>query len=71
MWRRELYEGIEFVERPPNYEVGTPGIFAFNLMYYPQHKYPGLLAGTTFTIREGAKIVAHGVVLNRIDPAPA
>jgi hypothetical protein len=67
----ELYEGIEFIERPSNYEVGTPGIFAFNLMYYPEHRYPNVLSGATFTVREGAKIVAHGVVLTRADPAAA
>ena len=67
----ELYEGIEFIERPADYRVGTPGIFVFDLMYYPQHRYPSVQPGATFTVREGAKIVAHGVVKLRGDPAAA
>jgi hypothetical protein len=67
----ELYEGIEFVERPADYRVGAAGVFVFNLMYFPQHPYPAVQPGTTFTVREGLKIVAHGVVIARADPAAA
>lgn len=28
----ELYEGIEFVERPAEYHVGAADVFVFNLM---------------------------------------
>lgn len=68
---KELYEGIEFIERPADYRVGTPGLFVFNLMYYPQHRYPSVQPGATFTVREGAKIVAHGMVQVRTDPRTA
>jgi hypothetical protein len=67
----ELYEGIAFVERPAEYRVGAPGIFVFDLMYYPGHRYPSVQPGATFTVREGLRIVAHGVVETRVDPASA
>jgi translation elongation factor EF-Tu-like GTPase len=36
------------------------------LMYAPdQYDYPSVIEGATFTIREGGKIVGHGVVEKR------
>lgn len=64
----DLYEGVAFVERPTDYEVGTAGTFTFDLMYYPADPYDLVQRGATFTVREGGRIVAHGVVLERRDP---
>jgi translation elongation factor EF-Tu-like GTPase len=67
----ELYEGIAFVTRPEGYRVGSSGVFVFDLMYYPQDLYPAVQPGATFTVREGLKIVAHGIVTARANPAAA
>jgi hypothetical protein len=66
----ELYEGVEFIERPAYYRVGTPGVFVFDLMYFPGHQYTSVQPGATFTVREGLRIVAHGLVKVRANPAP-
>lgn len=38
-----------------------------DLMYHPQVDYRELTPGTTFTVREGPRIVGHGRVLKRED----
>jgi hypothetical protein len=58
---RELYHGVAFVEGPPE--------FRLLLMYDPHDPYSDVLPGATFTVREGAKVVAHGIVKERVDPA--
>jgi hypothetical protein len=40
----------------------------FYLMYWPEEKYDGVIAGATFTLREGPKIVGFGQVLSDIEP---
>jgi len=61
----ELYQGIAFVKGPQNYRPGESGRFEMELMYFPNMPYDDVQSGATFTVREGAKIVAHGVVLER------
>ncbi len=33
-------------------------------MYYPRVDYSALQTGVTFTVREGGRIVGHGVVVS-------
>ena len=65
----EAYQGVAFLEGPPNYVPGEAGRFVLELIYYPDPRYESVRPGATFTVREGGKIVAHGVVLDRSDPA--
>ena len=68
---REPYQGVAFLEGPPNYVAGDAGQFVLELMYYPDVLYADVRPGTTFTVREGGKIVGHGVVISRKDAAAA
>ena len=68
---REPYQGVAFLEGPPNYVAGDAGHFVLELMYYPDVSYADVQPGATFTVREGGKIVGHGVVLSRTEPAAA
>jgi hypothetical protein len=68
---RELYQGVGFVEGPAEFELGDTAEFRLLLMYYPKNPYTDVRPGATFTVREGAKIVAHGVVKKRVDPDAA
>lgn len=43
-------------------EVGAETMVALTLMYFPHPMYEQLKPGVTFTVREGAKIVAYGTV---------
>lgn len=68
---REQYQGVAFVDGPDACRLGDTGRFVLELMYYPEHRYEDLQPGTAFTVREGARIVAHGVVTSRNDPDAA
>ena len=67
----EPYQPVAFASGPVDFRLGDTARFLIELMYYPQHPYDDVLPGATFTLREGARIVAHGVVLNRHDPRPS
>ena len=58
----EEYIGIAFHDGPPIPEVGTEMIVELTLMYFPHPMYDQLKPGVTFTVREGPKIVAYGIV---------
>ena len=66
---REPYQGVRFAAGPGNFRLGDTAEFVLELMYYPELPYLDVQPGATFTVREGRKVVAHGVVLTRIDPA--
>ena len=40
------------------------GRYPLTPMYYPRVDYSTLVAGATFTVREGGRIVGHGVVIS-------
>jgi hypothetical protein len=65
---REAYQGVAFIDGPNDLQLGKSGQFRLVLMYYPNNQYASVQSGATFTVREGAKIVAHGVVVDRADP---
>ncbi len=64
----EEYQGVAFLEGPLNYEAGRAGQFVLELMYYPDLPYTDVQPWATFTVREGGKVVGHGLVIGRIDP---
>ncbi|MEO0854486.1 MAG: hypothetical protein AAFY15_13435 [Cyanobacteria bacterium J06648_11] len=61
----EAYLGILFVDGPDKFAIGEEIQAKAILMYWdnaPVGFYDGLVAGATFTIREGGTIVGDGVV---------
>jgi hypothetical protein len=54
--------GVAFVDGPHVPLVGVEMRVAMTLMYYPHPMYEDLEPGVTFTVREGAQIVAYGTV---------
>lgn len=65
---REDYLGVAFVECRARLKYGEAARVELELMYHPSVSYEALQPGATFTVREGGRIVAHGVVLSRGDP---
>lgn len=58
----EEYIGVAFHEGPEDIEVGVPMTVVLTPIFYPYPFYEKLKPGTTFTVREGPKIVAYGTV---------
>ena len=54
--------GIAFHDGPHVPLVGSEMRVVMTLMYYPHPMYDELEPGVTFTVREGAQIVAYGAV---------
>jgi hypothetical protein len=61
----EDYLGVRFLSGPSEYEAGQSGIFHLLLMYSPLTLYDALRPGVTFTVREGARIIGFGTVIER------
>lgn len=59
----EEYLGVQFKPATRRCEPGVPQAVVLQLMSYPRVNCAGLVAGATFTVREGARIVAFGRVL--------
>lgn len=61
----EYYMGVLF---QPAVSIADPatgsGLYPLRLMYYPRVDYSTLQTGATFTVREGGRIVGHGVVVS-------
>lgn len=66
----EHYMGVHF---EPALSITDPstgsGKYSLRLMYYPRVDYSTLQPGVTFTVREGGRIVGHGVVVSSTLPA--
>jgi hypothetical protein len=54
--------GIAFHDGPHVPLVGAEMRVVLALLYYPHQMYEELQPGVTFTVREGAQIVAYGTV---------
>ncbi len=67
---REPYQGVRFVDGPREYGLGASALASFELMYFPSNRYDEVVAGATFTIREGGHVVGFGQVEQRLDPEP-
>jgi hypothetical protein len=63
------YLGVRFVDGPDEMRLGEPARCTIELVYFPEIAYPEVKSGATFTVREGAKVVGHGVILDRRDPS--
>jgi hypothetical protein len=60
----ERYLGVLVADAPDEIPPGGTAEIRFRLMYWPDEKYEQLVPGTTFTLREGPKIVGFGQVLS-------
>jgi len=63
----EPYLGILFIDGPQEYNNDEKIITKMQLLYYPQVDYSALTPNTTFTIREGGRIVGYGKVITRTE----
>ena len=59
------YLGVAFWSGPDPIPISQAFTVAMFLMYSPHPSYDRVVPGSEFTIREGARIVGHGVVLKR------
>jgi hypothetical protein len=59
------YLGVAFWSGPHPVPISQPFTLVMVLMYAPHSAYDRVVPDAEFTIREGAKIVAHGRVLKR------
>ena len=64
----EDYLGVTVVNLPEEQAVaaGSSAAVEFELVYHPNVDYSGLSVGTAFEIREGARVVGTGTVLELI-----
>ena len=62
---KEDYWGVSFVEGPTEVQCGQPVMCVLSLDYFPKIDYAPLTVGAPFTAREGVRVVAHGLVLER------
>jgi translation elongation factor EF-Tu-like GTPase len=65
---REEYLGVTFRDGPKHVRHGESIRCTLTLVYFPEVSYSHVEEGATFTIREGSRVVGHGVVLERADP---
>jgi hypothetical protein len=63
----EHYLGVLVADAPDEMSPGGSAEVTLYLMYWPEEKYAGVVAGATFTLREGPKIVGFGQVLSDIE----
>ncbi|WP_428305912.1 hypothetical protein [Lacipirellula sp.] len=61
----EEYLGVMFTAWPDGYVNGASSEFQMELWYHPRVDYAKAIPGATFTIREGGRIVGHGVINSR------
>jgi hypothetical protein len=59
--------GIAFTSGPDKVQPGQTFTAKLQLAFYPHPAYDAIVPSATFTIREGAKIVAYGRVISRTD----
>jgi len=62
----EHYLGVLVADAPDEIPPGGNAELTLRLMYWPDETYDELTPGTTFTIREGPKIVGFGRILSAI-----
>lgn len=65
----EAYLGMCFTQSDHECQLGQPVGVTMELTNHPRVDYSEVLPGSTFTIREGGKIVGYGKVISRTDPA--
>ncbi|WP_145290036.1 hypothetical protein [Rosistilla oblonga] len=68
---RESYLGVQFNNEIKEFESVSgewTRRYELSLMYHSRVDYSAVLPRATFTVREGGKIVGHGIVLKRFQP---
>lgn len=60
----ENYLGVSFVDGPSEFRLGESVECTLRLDY-PEAAYEELKTGAAFTVREGGRIVGHGIVLDQ------
>ncbi len=63
----EHYLPVSFVNGPGQFNFGDAVKCVLRLDCFPEVQYEELTTGASFTVREGERIVAHGVVIERRD----
>jgi hypothetical protein len=63
----EEYIGVAFSVGPEAPKAGIEMVVLLTAMYFPHPMYDKLKAGVTFTVREGARVVAFGNVRRWVD----
>lgn len=63
----EEYLGVTFHSGPDEFKVREELRVELLLLFYPHPAYDNLKSGVTFTVREGARIVAYGSVLRGLE----
>jgi hypothetical protein len=63
----ENYLGVALWSGPEALLLGTKYVVEMVLLYYPDVSYDEVEAGATFTMREGARIVAFGRILEILE----
>ncbi len=58
----EQYMGVEFVDGPEDADFNVPLGCTLRFMYHPRVDYSTAIAGATFTVREGGRVVAYGTL---------
>lgn len=61
----ERYLGVAFVDGAEQPKPGRSDRYKLRLLCYPTVDYSDLTPGTTFTVREGSRIVGSGIVITR------
>jgi len=64
----EHYLGVWVKDAPDELSPGKSADVTLVLMYWPEEKYEGVVRGSTFTLREGPKIVGFGQVVSDQNP---
>ncbi|HEY3267700.1 MAG TPA: hypothetical protein VGM37_12290 [Armatimonadota bacterium] len=65
------YLGVRFVAGDPLDGTGRYGRFRMQLLYYATIDYSALQPGVEFHVCEGGRVIAHGVVVERIEHGAA
>jgi hypothetical protein len=65
----EEYLGILMTDAPDELAPGINVELTLVLMYWPDKTYSNVVPGSTFTLREGPKIVGVGKVLSKKQPS--
>ncbi len=63
----EPYLGVAFLTGPRSVQAGDTARYTAELCYHPHVSYADVRPGAELTLREGARIVGHGVVVARTD----
>jgi hypothetical protein len=64
---KEDYWAVSFIDGPADFGFGESIRCRLSLDWFPETDYAPLVKGASFTVREGPRIVGHGVVLDRSD----